>query len=446
MAVMKFGTDGVRGFVGENGLSPTDILHLGWSAGKALLEDGAKAVLIGKDTRLSGYMLETALQSGLVSSGIDVKVIGPMPTPGIAYLTQTFRGDAGIVISASHNPYYDNGVKFFNAEGKKISDHLQSRIEFFMTQEIQCTPSDRIGRITRLEGASDRYIEFCKSKFPSRFSLAGKHIVLDCAHGATYHIAPSVFKELGANVTLIGTSPSGTNINDGCGATSTQSLSEKVVAVKADVGIAFDGDGDRVIMVDHEGNTVDGDQILFILARDALKNGRLKGGVVGTTMTNMAMELALKQLGVRFIRANVGDRHVLASLVDSGSHIGGESSGHILNLHHSPTGDAIVAALQVLTAMERCEMPLKELNMGFKPYPSVLKNIPVDNKSAIMNNSKVKEAVSIAESNLNGAGRVVLRPSGTESLIRIYIEGEVGFFIEELCEDIAKVIQSQIKR
>jgi phosphoglucosamine mutase len=442
MTQMRFGTDGVRGFVGQDGLSPNDILHLGWAAGKALLEDGAKSVLLGKDTRLSGYMLETALQSGLVASGIDVKVIGPMPTPGIAYLTQTFRGDAGIVISASHNPYHDNGVKFFNGDGEKISDALQDRIKHYMTQDVQCTSSDKIGKITRLEGAPDRYIEFCKSKFPSRYSLYGKHIVLDCAHGATYHIAPSVFKELGAKVTLIGNQPTGTNINDGCGATNTKLLTKTVLEEKADLGIAFDGDGDRVMMVDHEGGVLDGDNILFILARDALKNGRLKGGVVGTIMTNMAMEIALNKLGIQFIRSDVGDRHVLAALVESDSHIGGESSGHILNLNLAPTGDAIIAALQVLTAMVRCDMPLKMLNMGFSAYPSILNNVAVKDKELAVASPAVKEAIADAEKALNGKGRVVLRPSGTEPLVRIYIEGESETQIRKLCGNLANVIKS----
>lgn len=441
-----FGTDGVRGFVGENGISPEQILKLGWAAGMALKEDDAHSVIIGKDTRLSGYMMETALQAGLVAAGVNVIMVGPMPTPGIAYLTSTFRAEAGIVISASHNPYHDNGVKFFNSAGKKISDELQARIEAYMVQPMQCTASDKIGKVTRLSGAAERYIEFCKSKFPSRFSLESLKIVVDCAHGATYHIAPSVFQELGAEVVTIGCNPNGVNINEECGATSTGALTKAVLAESADLGIAFDGDGDRVIMVDHAGNTVDGDQIVFILARDALKNGRLKGGVVGTKMTNMAMELALKELGVPFIRADVGDRYVLAELEKSGSHIGGESSGHILNLNNSPTGDAIIAALQVLTAMQRCNMSLNDLNKGFTPFPSVVNNIRVLDKQMVMSHPDVLEKVDEVALALGDTGRVLLRPSGTESLVRVYLEGQSEVTIRRFCDELSHIIQSIVRQ
>jgi phosphoglucosamine mutase len=420
-----FGTDGVRGRVGEFPIDAASMTQLGWAAGKAFESIGTDTVLIGKDTRLSGYFMEGALQTGLISAGVNVKLLGPMPTPGVAYLTKTFRADAGIVISASHNPYYDNGVKIFGSDGYKISDELQAKIEYYLGQPMKMVSPADMGRVYRVNEAAARYIEFCKSKFPSRFSLKQLKLVVDCAHGATYHIAPSVFSELGAEVSTIGVDPNGTNINEKVGATDTQALQQAVVEQQADLGIAFDGDGDRLIMVDKNGDVVDGDQLIFILARDALKNGRLKGGVVGTLMSNLGMELALKDLGIPFARANVGDRHVIAKLHELDWTIGGEGSGHILNLNVCPMGDAIVAALQVLTAIMRTNLPLHTLTTGMSKYPMIMRNIKTESnteKAAMMANEKLLAAVADVEENMSN-GRVLLRPSGTEPLIRIMVEG-----------------------
>jgi phosphoglucosamine mutase len=419
-----FGTDGIRGRVGVEPITPNTLAHLGWAAGMALQKQGSKTVLIGKDTRLSGYMVETSLQAGLIAAGVDVRMLGPMPTPGISYLTETFRTEAGVVISASHNPYQDNGVKFFGQDGQKSDDKFQALVEKYLGEEVKCVEPEFMGRVTRVEDAASRYIEFCKSRFPRRFSLKNMKIVLDCAHGATYHIAPSVFKELGADLVVIGAEPDGMNINENYGATSLGNLQEAVKENTADLGIAFDGDGDRVIMVDHKGEIVDGDELVFILARDALKNGRLNGGVVGTQMSNLGMEVALKNLGIPFSRAKVGDRYVLEELKKRDWKIGGESSGHILNLHNSPTGDAIVAALQVLTAMVRCDMPLYDLKSGMSKYPQILKNLKTSHKHELASNETLQEHIALEVEKLNGKGRVLLRPSGTEQLLRIMVEGE----------------------
>jgi phosphoglucosamine mutase len=431
-----FGTDGVRGRVGEEPITPTTLAHLGWAAGMALQKQGSKTVLIGKDTRLSGYMLETSLQSGLIAAGVNVRMLGPMPTPGISYLTETFRAEAGVVISASHNPYQDNGVKFFGTDGQKSDDKFQELVENYLGQEIECVEPELMGRVTRVEDAASRYIEFCKSRFPRRFSLKNLKVVLDCAHGATYHIAPSVFRELGADLVIIGAEPDGMNINENYGATSLGNLQKSVAEHSADIGIAFDGDGDRVIMVDHKGEIVDGDELVFILARDALKNGRLNGGVVGTQMSNLGMEVALKHLGIPFARAKVGDRYVLEELKKRNWKVGGESSGHILNLQNSPTGDAIIAALQVLTAMVRCDMTLYDLKSGMTKYPQVLKNLKTPHKYELGSNEELQKHISSAVEKLDGKGRVLLRPSGTEKLLRIMVEGEslddVRFIADEL--------------
>lgn len=438
MTKSYFGTDGVRGEVGKGNITPEKIMHLGWAAGMALKKNGSGAVLIGKDTRLSGYLLEGALQAGFCAAGVDVKLLGPMPTPGISYLTQTFRAEAGVAISASHNPYYDNGVKIFGADGKKISPEIEADIDANMNMPMQTVEPSKIGKAYRVEGAAERYIEFCKSRFPARFSLLGRKIVLDCANGATYHIAHKVFVELGADVVLIGADPNGTNINDNVGATSTKGIAAKVVEVSADLGIAYDGDGDRVIMVDHLGNIVDGDQLVFILARDALKNGRLQGGVVGTLMTNLAMEKALTQLGVPFVRADVGDKYVLAELNKRDWHIGGEGSGHILNLRNSPTGDAIIASLQVLTAIQRLDMTLHKLASGYVSYPQLLTSIRSENRDQLLNSSAMKKAITKAEEDVQGAGRLLIRLSGTEPVMRIMVEHESREVAERVCKTLTE--------
>lgn len=347
-----FGTDGVRGKVGQFPITPDFALKLGWAAGKILATQGTKKVLIGKDTRISGYMLESALEAGLAAAGLSAAFVGPMPTPAIAYLTRTFRAEAGIVISASHNPYYDNGIKFFSSVGEKLPDEVEEAIEALLDQPMDCVESAQLGRATRINDAAGRYIEFCKGTFPANASLKGYKIVVDCANGATYHIAPNVMRELGAEVIEIGTKPDGLNINEKCGATDITALQKVVVESGADVGLAYDGDGDRIMMVDHLGNKVDGDQILFIIAREALRSGKLHGGVVGTLMSNMGLEVALKHLAIPFTRANVGDRYVLEQLKEKGWKLGGENSGHIIVLDKNTTGDGIIASLEVLAAME----------------------------------------------------------------------------------------------
>lgn len=418
-----FGTDGIRGKVGESAINPEFVTKLGWAAGKVLAGRGTNKVLIGKDTRISGYMLESALEAGLSAAGINIGLLGPMPTPAIAYLTKTFRSEAGIVISASHNPYYDNGIKFFSSDGFKLDDSIEIAIEAQMKEPMTCVASDKLGKAIRINDAAGRYIEFCKGTFPSELSLKGLKIVVDCAHGATYHIAPNVLSELGAKVIEIGTSPNGTNINHQVGATSMKAIVEKVVETQADLGIALDGDGDRIMMVDHLGNVIDGDQIIYIIARDALKAGRLCGGVVGTLMSNLGLEVALSRLGVPFARSNVGDRYVMELLHEKGWQIGGENSGHVLNLGSASTGDGIVAALQVLTAMLHSGLNLHDLSSGFEKYPQVLQNVRFENtETDPIQHSDVINAVKEAEQGLGKNGRVLLRKSGTEPLIRVMVE------------------------
>ncbi|MFQ3221638.1 MAG: phosphoglucosamine mutase, partial [Paraglaciecola sp.] len=370
-----FGTDGIRGKVGENLINPEFVMKLGWAAGKVLASEGTNKVLIGKDTRISGYMLESALEAGLSAAGINIGLLGPMPTPAIAYLTKTFRSEAGIVISASHNPYYDNGIKFFSADGMKLDDDIEIAIEAQMDKPMQCVASDKLGKASRISDAAGRYIEFCKGNFPSYLSLKGLKIVVDCAHGATYHIAPDVLSELGAEVIEIGTQPDGLNINRKVGATSMKAITASVLKNNADLGFALDGDGDRLMMVDHKGNVIDGDQIVYIIARDALQSGKLNGGVVGTVMSNLGLEVALHSLGVPFERSKVGDRYVMELLKRKGWSIGGESSGHILNLTAASTGDGIVAGLQVLAAMLHANMNLAELSRGMVKFPQTLINV-----------------------------------------------------------------------
>lgn len=437
-----FGTDGVRGKVGTYPITPDFALKLGWAAGKVLASQGSRTVLIGKDTRISGYMLESALEAGLAAAGLTAAFTGPMPTPAVAYLTRTFRLEAGIVISASHNPYYDNGIKFFSAEGTKLPDHIEEAIEAMLDQPMDCVESAELGKARRINDAAGRYIEFCKSTFPAHLGLDGYKIVVDCANGATYHIAPNVLRELGAEVIEIGTDPNGININEKCGATDVKALQEKVLETKADVGLAYDGDGDRIMMVDHLGNKVDGDQILFIIAREALRSGQLKGGVVGTLMSNMSLEIALKMLGVPFVRANVGDRYVLEKMVEHNWTLGGENSGHIIIADKNTTGDGIIASLAVLSAMVQHRLSLNELASAVKLFPQVLINVRFAGGANPLESEAVKAVAADVEKRLEGKGRILLRKSGTEPLIRVMVECEDGVLAKQCAEEIAEAVKA----
>ncbi len=437
-----FGTDGVRGKVGTYPITPDFALKLGWAAGKVLASQGSKMVLIGKDTRISGYMLESALEAGLAAAGLSAAFTGPMPTPAIAYLTRTFRAEAGIVISASHNPYYDNGIKFFSAKGTKLPDEIEEAIEAMLEQPMDCVESAELGKASRINDAAGRYIEFCKGTFPAHLGLEGYKIVVDCANGATYHIAPNVLRELGAEVIEIGTDPNGLNINEKCGATDVTALQAKVVEMKADVGLAYDGDGDRIMMVDHLGNKVDGDQILFIIAREALRSGQLKGGVVGTLMSNMSLEIALKMLGVPFLRANVGDRYVLEKMVENDWTLGGENSGHIIIADKNTTGDGIVASLAVLAAMAQHKLSLNELASAVKLFPQVLINVRFAGGDNPLESDAVKSVAADVEKRLEGKGRILLRKSGTEPLIRVMVECQDAELAQQCAEEIAEVVKS----
>ena len=437
-----FGTDGVRGKVGTYPITPDFALKLGWAAGKVLASQGSRTVLIGKDTRISGYMLESALEAGLAAAGLTAAFTGPMPTPAVAYLTRTFRLEAGIVISASHNPYYDNGIKFFSAEGTKLPDHIEEAIEAMLDQSMDCVESAELGKARRINDAAGRYIEFCKSTFPAHLGLDGYKIVVDCANGATYHIAPNVLRELGAEVIEIGTDPNGININEKCGATDVKALQEKVLETKADVGLAYDGDGDRIMMVDHLGNKVDGDQILFIIAREALRSGQLKGGVVGTLMSNMSLEIALKMLGVPFVRANVGDRYVLEKMVEHSWTLGGENSGHIIIADKNTTGDGIIASLAVLSAMVQHRLSLNELASAVKLFPQVLINVRFAGGDNPLESEAVKAVAADVEKRLEGKGRILLRKSGTEPLIRVMVECEDGVLAKQCAEEIAEAVKA----
>lgn len=436
-----FGTDGVRGKVGQYPITPDFVLKLGWAAGRVLAKQGTKKVIIGKDTRISGYMLESALEAGLAAAGLKATFTGPMPTPAVAYLTQTFRAEAGIVISASHNPYYDNGIKFFSYEGTKLPDEIELAIEAELDKDIECVESAELGKASRMVDAAGRYIEFCKSTFPSKLSLSGVKLVVDCANGATYHIAPNVFRELGADVIAMGVEPNGLNINDQVGATDVRALQKRVVEEQAHLGLAFDGDGDRIIMVDHLGNKVDGDQIAYIIARDALRRGELKGGVVGTLMTNLGMENGLKQLGIPFARAAVGDRYVMEKLQEKGWKIGAENSGHVILLDKVTTGDAIVAGLQVLASVVGSEMTLHELAKGMTLYPQVLENVRFAGENNPLEAEAVKAAVAEVEAELGSKGRVLLRKSGTEPLIRVMVEGEDDALVKQSALKIAQAVK-----
>jgi phosphoglucosamine mutase len=438
-----FGTDGVRGKVGEFPITPDFALKLGWAAGRVLSAQGTRKVLIGKDTRISGYMLESAIEAGLSAAGVKASFVGPMPTPAVAYLTRTFRAEAGIVISASHNPYYDNGIKFFSADGTKLPDDVELAIEAELEKEIHCVESALLGKATRIDDAAGRYIEFCKSTFPTRLSLQGLKIVVDCAHGATYQIAPSVFSELGADVIPFAVSPNGLNINAQCGATDTRALAKQVTEHGADLGIAFDGDGDRVMMIDAYGTLVDGDEILYIIAKYNQSRGRFTGGVVGTLMTNLAFEQAMGSLDIPFVRAKVGDRYVMELLTEHGWQLGGENSGHIICLNHTTTGDGIVAALQVLAAMVTEQTSLREQLAGLSLFPQVLINVRFKGDSNPLESRAVADAVAHAQVRLADQGRVLLRKSGTEPLLRVMVEGQDKLLVDELAEQIAAKVRSE---
>ncbi|MFS1421775.1 phosphoglucosamine mutase [Shewanella sp. 10N.286.48.B5] len=436
-----FGTDGIRGKVGAGKMTPELALKLGWAAGRVLSRSGTKKVIIGKDTRISGYLFESVLEAGLSAAGLNVLLVGPMPTPAIAYLPRTFRAEAGIVISASHNPYYDNGIKFFSADGSKLDDALELEIEHELTKDLVCVESHLLGKAARIDDAAGRYIEYCKGHFPAELTLAGLKIVVDCAHGATYHIAPSVFKELGAEVITIGDKPNGLNINDNVGATSMASICEQVLLEQADVGIALDGDGDRIMMVDHQGNVIDGDQILYVLAANALNNGTLKGGVVGTLMSNLGLELAFKRLNIPFMRSKVGDRYVMALMRQHHWRIGGESSGHILDLDHGTTGDGIVAGILVLAAMQQQQLSLAQLVKPLKMLPQVLINVTFNSETDPLSTSAVITTLQHVEQLLGKTGRVLLRKSGTEPLIRVMVEGEDVALVTSFAQQIADAVQ-----
>lgn len=444
-----FGTDGIRGTVGKSPITADFMLKLGWAAGQVLRRDkGRTRVLIGKDTRISGYMFESALEAGLSAAGVDVSLLGPMPTPGIAYLTRTFRADAGIVISASHNPFDDNGIKFFSAEGKKLPDETEDRIESMLEAPLTTAEAAQLGKATRIDDAAGRYIEFCKSTLPDRLSLHGLKVVLDCAHGATYHIAPNVFRELGAYVTTIGSAPDGLNINQQVGSTHPAALRAAVIQQSADLGIAFDGDGDRVLLVDGDGREVDGDDILYLIARDRHERGLLQGGVVGTLMSNFGLSMALDKLGIPFERAKVGDRFVMERMAANGWELGGESSGHIVCGHVQTTGDGIVSALQVLALMMREQKSLPTLLKELEKVPQALVNVRLPAQASaqeVMASAPLQQAVAALEHELGEEGRVLLRPSGTEPLIRVMVEGRAHLDVDQLAQSLANQVQALLK-
>ncbi|HLP97869.1 MAG TPA: phosphoglucosamine mutase [Sideroxyarcus sp.] len=447
MSRKYFGTDGVRGRVGEHPITPQFVMHLGYAAGKVLAKaehtQGERpAVLIGKDTRISGYMLESALEAGLIAAGIDVYLAGPVPTPAVAYLTRALRLQAGVVISASHNPFEDNGIKFFSGSGSKLPDEIELAIEAELDNPMLTNSSDGLGKAKRLDDAVGRYIEFCKSTFPADMNLRGLKIVVDSAHGATYHIARHVFHELGADVVTIGAEPNGKNINDGYGATKPQNLQKAVVEHKADIGIALDGDGDRLVMVDAAGKLYDGDQLLYVIAKHRHAEGVLKGGVVGTLMTNLAFEHAMQHLGIPFARAKVGDRYVMELLQQKAWQLGGENSGHIISLDKHSTGDGIVSALQVLHALRMKQQTLAQAAGDLHMYPQILINVKIAKKDDYASHPGVKHAMDTAEIMLDGKGRVLLRPSGTEPLLRVMVEGEDGTKVKLCAEKIAEAVRT----
>jgi phosphoglucosamine mutase len=439
-----FGTDGIRGEVGKSPITADILLKVGWAVGSVLKEQNENAsVIIGKDTRVSGYLFESALEAGFLSAGVNVGMLGPMPSPAIAYLTQAFSATAGVVISASHNPYQDNGVKFFSSKGVKLNDETQKAIEKKISMPMSSVGSASIGKARRYEQALGRYIEFCKSTFDKSCDLSNLKIIIDCANGATYHIAEDVFSELGASVLMINNTPDGYNINRDCGATDTKHLQKEVLENNADLGIAFDGDGDRLIMVDHKGQKVDGDELVFIIANAWKESGDLKSNkVVGTKMTNLGIQLAFAEIGVSFIEADVGDRHVMDQLIEHKAVLGGEGSGHIICLNKSTSGDGIIAALQVLEVMSKTGKTLLELKSKMTKYPQVLINVKTDTKVNLQEESKLSQAINSVESKLSKTGRVLVRESGTEPLVRVMVESSNYGLAKESAEELAKIIKS----
>ena len=441
MSRKYFGTDGVRGRVGSAHMNAEFVLRLGRAAGRVLAKTGESTVLVGKDTRISGYMFESALEAGLSAAGVNTRLLGPMPTPAIAYLTRSLGAEAGVVISASHNPYYDNGIKFFSADGRKLPDEVEAQIEAELDKPFETVESGELGNAKRIVDAAARYVEFCKSSVPYGLKLAGLKIVLDCAHGATYKVAPAVFDDLGAKLTCMGVNPDGLNINADCGSTHPEALCQKVLELNADFGIAFDGDGDRLLMVDHKGEVVDGDELLYIIAMSRKADGGLKGPVVGTHMSNLGLEQAFTAAGVAFHRAPVGDRYVLAMMEESGAVLGGENSGHIVCLDRATTGDGIIAALQVLQALHVSGKTLADARAPVQKYPQVLVNVKTPMR-VDLKQDRVQSAVASVEQQLAGRGRVLLRLSGTEPLVRVMVEGEEAGTVARLAEDIAAVVRA----
>jgi phosphoglucosamine mutase len=441
-----FGTDGIRGAVGASPITPDFMLKLGWAAGTVFAQKGGarNKILIGKDTRISGYMFEAALEAGVTAAGVDINLLGPMPTPAIAYLTRTLRAQAGIVISASHNSYQDNGIKFFAGDGSKLPDDIEFAIEEQLDKTISTVSPESLGKASRVTDAAGRYIEFCKSRVNTDLKFNGLKIVVDCAHGSTYHIAPNVFEELGATVVAIGVSPDGLNINENSGSTSPALLAETVLKEKADIGIAFDGDGDRVVMVDHCGNIVDGDEILYVIARDRRRQNIDFGGVVGTSMSNLGLEQALDSLDIPFVRSDVGDRYVMQELLKRGWSLGGESSGHIICLDKTTTGDGIVSALQALSAISSSQRTLSELISKLKKYPQYMVNVRLADSADLAGSKKVQQAVADVESRLGSKGRVLLRPSGTEPVVRVMVEGEDAGEVQNLSQELAEVVEKEV--
>ncbi|MGB1799809.1 MAG: phosphoglucosamine mutase [Gammaproteobacteria bacterium] len=444
MSRKYFGTDGIRGSVGEGAINPEFVMKLGWAAGRVLAKKGNGPVLVGKDTRISGYMFESALEAGLSAAGVDIRLLGPMPTPGIAYLTKNTRAQAGIVISASHNPFYDNGIKFFSGDGTKLPDEVELEIEYELNLPMQSVYSRHLGKARRISDAPRRYIEFCKSKISHNVDFNGIRVVVDCANGATYHIAPKVFEELGAEVILHAATPDGLNINDECGATSPEALQKLVKESRADLGLALDGDGDRLIMVDEKGNLIDGDDIIYVITQ--LEREKLNGAVVGTVMSNLGLEHAIKQLDLNFFRAAVGDRYVMDLLRKEKLVLGGETSGHIINLGLTTTGDGIIAALQVLEEIALTGKKLSELVSGVHKHPQIMKNVRLKEKVDITTINDINDAVKDVENTLGDTGRVVLRTSGTEPLVRVMVEGEDETQVETLVDQLVDVVDTAVKQ
>lgn len=440
-----FGTDGIRGRVGDGVVTPDFVLKLGWAVGRVLANGKNSRVIIGKDTRISGYMFESALQAGLSAAGVDIYLLGPMPTPAVAYLTRTFHAQAGIVISASHNPYHDNGIKFFSAQGTKLPDDIELEIEAMLEQPLETVDSTRLGKAHRIDDAAGRYIEFCKSTIPSGVDLCNLKLVVDCAHGATYHVAPDVFRELGAEVVVMGAEPDGFNINQHCGSTEPSLLQQAVLENKADLGIALDGDGDRLIMVDHRGEIVDGDELLFIIARSRQRQGDSSSDIVGTQMSNLGLEHALEKFDMALHRAKVGDRYVMEKLQQVGGQLGGEASGHIICLDKTTTGDGIVAALQVLAEIQQSGNSLHALRSVVTKYPQQLINVRVKKMVDIDANEDINRAVQAVEAELGNEGRVLLRPSGTEPVIRVMVEGRDAPLTKKLAQQLASTIEGVLK-